>query len=370
MKKRKDGRYKRTFTFNGRQHSVYGHSKQELDRKEHEKRLLLESNKESRDNPTLDQYNDRWIKFHEKEVKANTIYSENSIYRRISEAPVDGTGQRFGGLKLKDITTDDVRELQTYLHDVKGLSTSGVNQTLSYLSTVMKNAVNEQRISFNPCKPVKALKRSEVKARDTGHRALSRDEVKAFFEIAENDYYYDLFCFALNTGMRAGEIGALTIADIHDGFIYISRTITLDANGGHIIGESPKTEHGRRKIPLNETIRGILEHQRQINEMLHGNVVRIDGVIFSAIKGGLINEAYIDKTMRRICIKAGIEPFTMHAFRTTFATRCIEAGVNPKTLQDILGHANFNLTMSLYGHTMDDSMVDAMYKVQSLTSIV
>ena len=59
----------------------------------------------------------------------------------------------------------------------------------------------------------------------------------------------------------------------------------------------------------------------------------------------------------------------MHAFRATFATRMIEAGANPKTLQELLGHAHYDLTMSLYGHSMDESKIEAMNKIGDIVGL-
>ena len=56
----------------------------------------------------------------------------------------------------------------------------------------------------------------------------------------------------------------------------------------------------------------------------------------------------------KLCEKIGIPKFSMHVLRHTFATRCIEAGMKPKTLQTILGHANIGITMNLYVHTTED----------------
>ena len=72
---------------------------------------------------------------------------------------------------------------------------------------------------------------------------------------------------------------------------------------------------------------------------------------------------HVDREIKRICKVIGIEEFTMHGFRATFATRCIEAGMNPRTLQELLGHTNFNLTMSLYGHVVNDTLKNEAEKV-------
>lgn len=56
----------------------------------------------------------------------------------------------------------------------------------------------------------------------------------------------------------------------------------------------------------------------------------------------------------KICDKAGIDRFSTHILRHTIATRCIEAGMLPKTLQKIMGHSNIGITMNLYVHTTEE----------------
>ena len=58
------------------------------------------------------------------------------------------------------------------------------------------------------------------------------------------------------------------------------------------------------------------------------------------------------------------EDFTPHTFRHTFATRAIENGMNPKTLQKILGHASLQMTMDLYCHVTDDTLYEEMQKME------
>ena len=69
------------------------------------------------------------------------------------------------------------------------------------------------------------------------------------------------------------------------------------------------------------------------------------------------------REIKKICKAAGIAPFTAHAFRDTFATRAIESGMNPKTLQEILGHADISITMNLYCHVMEDTKVRQMNNI-------
>jgi integrase len=71
------------------------------------------------------------------------------------------------------------------------------------------------------------------------------------------------------------------------------------------------------------------------------------------------NSAY-DTHLYKLCERAGIRPFCMHTLRHTFATRCIEYGIRPKVLQQILGHASLKTTMDRYVHNTEDSMTDAV----------
>ena len=75
--------------------------------------------------------------------------------------------------------------------------------------------------------------------------------------------------------------------------------------------------------------------------------------MFTLPRGGIIRPDRVNSDIKRICGKTGIEYFTCHAFRATFASRCIAAGMPVKSLMEILGHTDVQMTLGLYGHAED-----------------
>lgn len=361
--RRSDGRLQKGFRIRGKLFTVYGKTQKELFEAEKAKREEVEKGFERRENPTLNQYYETWTDARRNCVKESTLRIQGKIYNVVSKIYIPSASRAFGELRLKEICIDDLRKVQMEL--AKGMKTQSVNDYMAHISHCMSDALKERMIDYNPCCLLNNLKRTEERARDTHHRALSEEETKAFFacERCKKSSYYNVFRFAITTGMRAGEIGALKYTDIRKDIIHVERTITRTETGSYTIGEEAKTEAGRRIIPMNDQIKDIIADQKEINKLLYGSVLSLTDRVFKAPEGGLLLATPIDREIKAICKAAGLEPFTMHAFRATFATRCIENDMNPKTLQEILGHSNFNITMSLYGHALTDTKKQAMERL-------
>lgn len=359
-KKRKDGRRQKSFRIDGRRYYVYGDSQRELDKKAEEKRREIEAGIDRRDNPTTREYFDSWMEASSGSLKESTIMTKKNAFTQCAEVRISTANACFGDMKLSAIRPEDIREIQANLVK-KGTHSQTINLYTNILSNMFAVAIREQRLVFNPCSAVLPIKHEEERARDTIHRALKKEEIEAFFAEAErkNSCYLNLYRFALLTGMRFGEIAGLLPKDIKDGKIYIERTVTR-TDGGSILGSSTKTKKGRRTIPLNDDIRAVLKEQRRINKVLFGDIVSIDEPIFRGVRGNILEISPVNQNVSRMCKGAGIEKFTMHAFRATFATKMIEQGVNIRTLQEILGHANYSLTMDLYGHVHEETKREAM----------
>lgn len=363
-KRRADGRVVKTFTFEGKKYFVYGKSKDEAEDKASEKKRMLKAGKMDHDDPKLDAFHEKWTEDRRDSIKPSTLRCQHFQYNSCANVKIKG--KRLGDFRLSEIKADDIRQVQKALQEgSKKNTTQTINDKIAVLSHIFHDAVNERYIDYNPCVVVKPLKRTEKRARDTVHRALTLSEQTTFFENARGSFYYDVFRMAVLTGMRIGEIGALFPADIYDNTIHIRRTITKTETGGYVIGEDTKTWHGRRDIPLNEDIIEVIKHQKMINRYLDGEKeIGLNEPIFKAPERGLLMATPADREIGRICKRTGIEKITAHALRATFATRCIEQGIEPRTLQELLGHADFGITMNLYGHVTDDTLENAMGRIK------
>lgn len=355
------------FRIDGKRYSVYGQTAKECLQKAAEKENALKagSYKPGKD-LTLTEYFDRWIEAKAGSVKETTIRTNKILFGIVRDMPIDKAGHTFGGMKLTAIEAQQIRDIQSGMIEA-GKSTRTTNDTISFLKGVFQSAIDVDRIiTWNPAAGIKGLKRTEPAARDTYHRALTEEETKLFFQAAKarESWYYNLYCFLIDTGCRCGEAGALLNSDITGSVIRVNKTITRAEDGTYKIGSEAKTKAGTRDIPIRPTAKEAIDRQRSVNMLLANGVVGLAETLFRSPRGALLSDTVVNQDIARICKAAGIERFTAHAFRDTFATRCVESGMQPKTLQEILGHTDISMTMNLYAHVMEETKIRQMQAVQ------
>lgn len=136
----------------------------------------------------------------------------------------------------------------------------------------------------------------------------------------------------------------------------------------------PKTDKGRRKIPMTLKAYQILKRQllwkRGVEAKGYKAPEDYEDLVFTTTKNTPISPRDTTVVMKyifkRIASKEPqFESLSPHTLRHTFATRCIEMGMNPKTLQIILGHSTIQLTMNLYCHVTDDMLISEMSKFEN-----
>lgn len=347
------------FYFEGKRYKVYGKTPKELYEKEEKKRQELEEGELNLQNPTLEAYYDQFTNIRRREIEESTIRGQKYQFRNISSVLMENQ-KPFGKMRMKDITRKHIEYVRQCLLD-DGKTPQYLNICFAHLNHVFETAVLDDTLNKNPCKALKRLKREGKPISETKHRALSEQEVVAFLKASEdrNSYFRNCFRLMFLTGMRIGEVGALYLTDIDDMFIHVKRGITRDEIGGYIVGDDPKTESGNRDIPLTPELRKIIKDQCELNEMVFG--ADWTGLIFKSPEGGILREYTVNREIKRICTSLGIEYFTCHATRITFATRFIEQRPHDfKILSEIMGHKNIDITLNLYTRVMTENKILAM----------
>ena len=218
-------------------------------------------------------------------------------------------------------------------------------------------------IIWSPAECIEPLKRTEEQIRETLHRALTIEETRLFFDNVGDSAYKRLYTFLLHTGCRVGEAGAVTPLDLANGSVKICKTVTR-TEIGYEVGQETKTKAGTRTIPLLPEAEKAMREEMKLNRLLHDRgVFRTDKPIFRLPRGGLLRADRVNDDIRSICDKAGIDRFTVHAFRDTFTTRCVDNGMTVKELMETLGHSDVQMTMGLYSHDNDQKRADQLKAV-------
>ena len=172
---------------------------------------------------------------------------------------------------------------------------------------------------------------------------------------------------ALTTGMRRGELLGLKWADIdlENHFLQVRRTLDFLAGYGGYAETEPKTARGRRKIMLPDfVVEALKQHRVQQLELRLkvGADWQEQDYVFTGLKGGPLNPRYILKLFDRLLQEAGLPHMRFHDMRHSAATLLLSMGVNPKVVQEILGHSNISMTMDTYSHVLPSIHKEAMDK--------
>ena len=363
-----NGYLRKTFTYDGKRIYVYGRTPGELFENEQKKREELQNGTLDRENPTLNKYYDYFTQIRRNELKESTIRGQRIQFNLLANTEIR-KGFKFGNLRIQDITRRDIEQIRQILLE-SGQTPEHLNICFAHLNHVLNNATIDETIIKNPCKALKPLKRTAEPINETKHRALTQEETIKFFAACKerNSYYTHIFEMMIYSGLRVGEVSALYLTDIDKNYIYINKTVTRNEIGGYIISETPKTEKGKRNIPLNTDLRRIIADQEKQNRDFFG--ITFDKTpLFRSFDGKLLREYTINREIERICKAANINKFTCHAFRNTFATRFIEQRPQDfKILSEIMGHKDIKITLELYTHVMQENKVNAMKEFKIKTS--
>ena len=296
-------------------------------------------------NMMVDAWFEYWIDVKKKTVRPNTVRNYTERYHRNIQNVI-------GKKLLTEVKPIHCQKIFTDMADA-GYRTSTIYQTRIALFNMLEFAKENDVILSNPCK--KSVK-SDMGKPSQKKEALTIDIQKKFLEQAKGQSYENQYRFILQTGLRTGELVGLKWEDVdfENKTVKIQRSMEYRHSVGEWRAGEPKSKSGYRTIPLTDEAIRILLAQKEKNKKIKIIPMEWSEYIFLCRKGEPVKNSTYDTALFKICEKAGINKFSMHVLRHTFATRCIEGGMMPKTLQRILGHSNIGITMNLYVHITEE----------------
>ena len=315
-----------------------------------------------RNRTPLTEYAEKWLSTARSKVKESSYVKYwNLMYSYIIP--------ELGSLEWSSLNRETVELYVSRLRTSggrkqKGLSAKTVSDIMSVLRQICRYASDHgAALPFD-------LSSVTVKKEEPEMRILSEKQhgrLSWFIqEKIENDFdCRDLgILLALYTGMRLGEVCALRWEDISfsEQAVFVHRTMQRIQTKNDplrktkIIITTPKSRNSTRWIPLPEKLFQILAQCRKGKS----------GYLLTGREDSYVEPRAMERYFQKLLKEAGLEKINFHALRHTFATRCVEQGFDTKSLSEILGHSNVNITLNRYVHPTMEMKRNDMQKLSIL----
>ncbi|MBD5474876.1 MAG: site-specific integrase [Lachnospiraceae bacterium] len=258
----------------------------------------------------------------------------------------------FGEKKISRITAADIRRWQNSLMK-QGYSPTYLKTINNQLSAIFNYAVKYYDLPKNPC----AQAGSMGKGRAAEMQFWTQEEFEAFIEcIKDKPVPYYAFLTLYWTGVRLGELLALTLADFDAGKKTLSITKSYQRINGKDVITEPKTPKGKRTITLPDFFVAQLEDY----------VSRLYGMMPND-RLFLTTKSCLEKEMNRGTELSGVKKIRIHDLRHSHASLLIsKLGVQPKLVSERLGHEKIQTTLDTYSHLYPDQSRDVANQLDGL----
>ena len=259
----------------------------------------------------------------------------------------------FGSKPINEIKASDVRRWQAKLMS----SPNNYSQTyLKKINTELNSIINYAKrfydLNTNPCGKAGTIGKAKAEEMDY----WTYDEYIAFREgVKDKSLSYICFEVLYWTGMREGELLALSPTDIDLDNKTISINRTYQRIEGKDVFTSPKTRKSKRKIPIPDFLCQELSDYIQSRYMLDA-----DERLFPVTK------SYLSHEMIRGCKNTGVKKIRIHDIRHSHASLLINQGCDALMLADRLGHEKVSTTLNTYSHLFPHKQQELVHSLESL----
>jgi len=345
--KRKDGRwegrYKCGYNDNGKMkyHSVYGHSYAEVRSKLAPLKASVTASYTAC-RLTVKELFDEWLSAVKLRVKSSTYANyQMKIEKHILP---EFSGQHYDSLTVQMINSYIQSKIDS------GLSTKYVSDIIIVFKTMAKYAAKVHGF----CNILADVVLPKVHKKEK--LLLTNIQQWKLFKYLTKNLDTTTICVLLSlyTGLRVGEVCGLMWKDIDfdESILTVRRTVQRIRVGAHktqIIADTPKSRTSRRSIPIPRFIMKLLLESRSDDN----HYVLSDSEI-------IIEPRTLQRRFKSILKKADLPSVSYHSLRHAFATNCLQAGFDVKTLSEILGHASVETTLNRYVHTSMEQKIKCM----------
>ncbi len=255
----------------------------------------------------------------------------------------------LGDIPIRSLRNENIQAWVNAMITEKNLAPKTKKNAYLNIKAALDKAVVLRMIPYNPCIGVELPKHIKYHG-----EIYDNEEMATALKIAKGTEMFLPLLLGLSLGLRRGEITALQWGDIDfdKGDIYIQRNMVLAE--GKIIIKEPKSEAGKRHIAIGEKVVSELkkayeEYQKDKAEL--GSLFYDWNYVVRQKNGHYFRPDSLTRKWKRFTDSNNLKHIRLHDLRHSCATAMITSGVDPKTVQDRLGHADVSVTMSIYAHS-------------------